>query len=148
MRRNFLPQTQRRILVQLPAKGRSLNSDNHKQGPRLLSMNFGQLLTELPKLTSIHVSSARSVSEDQISSDLPTTMAYEQPITIRARSKTDLWREPPNTDVSDNAPTCLISTPIGIDFIQYVSLSLQIGTLCMIKVARYYLLLMRILRHG
>jgi hypothetical protein len=35
--------------------------------------------------------------------------AYD-PITIHAQPKTDLWREP---DV-DNAPTRLISTPIGI----------------------------------
>jgi len=66
----------------------------------------------LPKLTLLHVSSARAIS-DQISKDLPITMTYSQPITIRARPKTDLWRKPPNTDV-DNAPTVLISRPIDI----------------------------------
>ena len=70
-------------------------------------------MPELPKLTSLHVSSARSISEDRISSDLPTTLVYDQPITIYARPKTDLWRKPPHTDV-DNAPTRLISTPIDI----------------------------------
>ena len=70
-------------------------------------------MPELPKLTSLHVSSARSISEDQISSDLPTTMVYDQPIIIHAPPKTDLWRLPPDIDV-DNAPTRLISTPIDI----------------------------------
>jgi regulation of enolase protein 1 (concanavalin A-like superfamily) len=70
-------------------------------------------MPELPKLTSLHVSSARSISEDQISGDLPTTMAYDQPIIIHAQPKTDLWRKPPNMDV-DNAPTRLISAPIDI----------------------------------
>ena len=70
-------------------------------------------MPELPKLTSLHVSSAISISEGQISSDLPTTLAYDQPITIYARPKTDLWRKPPHTDV-DNAPTRLISAPIEI----------------------------------
>ena len=68
----------------------------------------------LPKLTSLHVSAARVISQDQISKDLPTTMTYDQPITIHARPKTDLWRIPPNTDV-DNAPTVLISSPIDIN---------------------------------
>jgi uncharacterized protein len=70
-------------------------------------------MPELPKLTSLHVSSARSFSEDQKASDVPTILAYDQPITIYARPKTDLWRKPPHTD-SDNAPTRLISTPIDI----------------------------------
>jgi regulation of enolase protein 1 (concanavalin A-like superfamily) len=70
-------------------------------------------MPELPKLTSLHVSSARSISEGQISSNLPTTMTYDQPITIYAQPKTDLWRKPPHTD-ADNAPTRLISTPIDI----------------------------------
>ena len=70
-------------------------------------------MPELPKLTSLHVSSARTFSEDQISSDFPTTLAYDQPIIIQARPKTDLWRKPPSID-ADNAPTRLISTPIDI----------------------------------
>jgi regulation of enolase protein 1 (concanavalin A-like superfamily) len=71
-------------------------------------------MPQLPKLTSLHVSSAKSISEDQIiSSELPTTMTYDQPITIHARPKTDFWRTPPNIDVN-NAPTRLISTPIDI----------------------------------
>ena len=70
-------------------------------------------MPELPKLTSLHVSSVRSNSENQSSSNLPTTMAYDEPIIIHARPKTDLWRKPPNVDV-DNAPTRLISTPIDI----------------------------------
>jgi len=70
-------------------------------------------MPELPKLTSLHVSSARSISEGQIVGDLPITMVYDQPIIIYARPKTDLWRKPPHTDV-DNAPTQLISTPIDI----------------------------------
>jgi len=77
------------------------------------SLTITIAMPELPKLTSLHVSSARSFSEDQISSDIPTTLAYDQPITIYARPKTDLWRKPPHTD-SDNAPTRLISTPIDI----------------------------------
>jgi regulation of enolase protein 1 (concanavalin A-like superfamily) len=68
----------------------------------------------LPKLTSLHVSSAKAIPQDQISIDLPTTMTYNQPITIRAQPKTDLWRKPPHTDV-DNAPTVLISSPIDIN---------------------------------
>jgi regulation of enolase protein 1 (concanavalin A-like superfamily) len=71
-------------------------------------------MPELPKLTSLHVSSAKSISGDQISSKLPTTMTYDQPITIHARPKTDLWRKPPSIDV-DNAPTQLITTPININ---------------------------------
>ena len=68
-------------------------------------------MPELPKLTSLHVSSAKS---NQISSDLPTAIAYDQPIiTIHARPKTDLWCNPPNINV-DDAPTRLISTPINI----------------------------------
>jgi regulation of enolase protein 1 (concanavalin A-like superfamily) len=70
-------------------------------------------MPDLPKLTSLHVSSAKSIPEDQISIDLPTTMAYDQPIIIHAQPKTDMWRQPPNTD-RNNAPTRLISTPIGI----------------------------------
>ena len=41
-------------------------------------------------------------------------MTYDQPITIHAQPKTDLWRKPPHTDV-DNAPTVLISSPININ---------------------------------
>ena len=70
-------------------------------------------MPELPKLTSLHASSVRSISEDQVSNDLPTTMTYDQPITIRAPPKTDFWRHPPDIDV-DNAPTRLISTPVNI----------------------------------
>jgi regulation of enolase protein 1 (concanavalin A-like superfamily) len=70
-------------------------------------------MPELPQLTSRHVSSFRSVSEDQISSDLPTTMTYDQPITIHARPGTNLWRKPPNTDIN-NAPTFLIPIAINI----------------------------------
>ena len=70
-------------------------------------------MPELPKLTLLHVSSAISQAEGLISTDLPTTILYDQPITIHAQPKTDLWRKPPQTD-SDNAPTCLISTPINI----------------------------------
>ena len=70
-------------------------------------------MPQLPKLTSLHVSSARSFSEDQIPIDLPTTMAYDQPIAIHAQPKTDIWREPPDID-RNNAPTRLISSPIGI----------------------------------
>jgi uncharacterized protein len=70
-------------------------------------------MPEVPKLTSLHVSTARFISEDQISNELPTTMTYDQPIIIRARPKTDMWRKPPDTDI-DNAPTRLISTPIDI----------------------------------
>ena len=70
-------------------------------------------MPELPKLTSLHVSSAKSISEEQLSRDLPITMTYDQPIIIHAQPKTDLWCLPPNTDV-DNAPTRLISTPIDI----------------------------------
>ena len=66
-------------------------------------------MPEVPKLTSRHVS---SVSKNQIVSDLPTTMAYDE-ITIHAQAKTDFWRQPPNI-VVDNAPTRLISTPIDI----------------------------------
>ena len=71
-------------------------------------------MLELPKLTSLHVSSAKSIPKDQIFINLPTTMAYDQPITIHAQPKTDIWRQPPDID-RDNAPTRLISTPIGID---------------------------------
>lgn len=78
------------------------------------SLILTSAMPELPKLTSLHVSSARPISEAQISGDLPTTMAYDQPITIYAQPKTDLWRKPPNIDV-DNAPTRLISTPIDIN---------------------------------
>lgn len=67
----------------------------------------------LPKLTLHHVSSARAISQDQIFDDLPTTMIFDQPITVRAQPKTDLWRKPPHTDV-DNAPTVLIPSPIDI----------------------------------
>ena len=72
-------------------------------------------MPKLPKLTSLHhdVSSARSISEDQITSDLPVTMAYDQPIIIHAPPKTDMWRQPPDIDIH-NAPTRLIPTPIGI----------------------------------
>lgn len=66
----------------------------------------------LPKLSLHHGSSARAISQDQISKNLPTTMTY-QPVTIRARPKTDLWRKPPNIDI-DNAPTILLSTPIDL----------------------------------
>ena len=68
-------------------------------------------MPEIPKLTSL--SSARSISEDQISSELPTTMTYDQPIIIRAPPKTNFWRKPPNID-DHNAATQLISTPIDI----------------------------------
>jgi uncharacterized protein len=67
-------------------------------------------MPELPELTSLHVS---SISKDQNSSDLPTTMTYDQPITIHARPGTNLWRKPPGTDIN-NAPTFLIPTPINI----------------------------------
>jgi len=67
-------------------------------------------MAELPQLTSLHVS---SISVDQIANDLPTTITYDQPITIHASAKTDMWRHPPDIDVN-NAPTRLISTPIGI----------------------------------
>ena len=67
-------------------------------------------MPELPELTSLHVS---SISESQISSNLPTTIAYDQPIIILAPPKTDFWSEPPN-NIVDNAPTRLISTPINI----------------------------------
>ena len=70
-------------------------------------------MPELPKLTSLHASSFRTTSEDQVSSDLPTTMVYDEPIIIHAPAKTDFWRHPPDIDV-DNAPTRLISTPIDI----------------------------------
>ena len=70
-------------------------------------------MPELPKLTSLHASVVRTISEDQVSSDLPTTMAYDQPIIIQAPPKTDFWRHPPDI-VVDNAPTRLISTPIDI----------------------------------
>jgi regulation of enolase protein 1 (concanavalin A-like superfamily) len=70
-------------------------------------------MSELPKLTSLHASSFRSFSEDQVSSNLPTTVAYDHPITIHAGPGTDFWRHPPDIDV-DNAPTLLISTPIDI----------------------------------
>ena len=68
-------------------------------------------MSKLPELTPLHVTSA--ISQFQISSDVPTIMAYDQPITIHAQPKTDLWRKPPTMDV-DNAPTLLISTPIDI----------------------------------
>ncbi|KAF8811024.1 hypothetical protein BYT27DRAFT_6470907 [Phlegmacium glaucopus] len=67
----------------------------------------------LPRLTLHHGSSALAISQCQILDDLPTTMTYDQPLTIRARPKTDLWRKPPNTDI-DNAPTILVSTPIDL----------------------------------
>lgn len=67
----------------------------------------------LPRLTLHYGSSARAISQDQISDNIPTTMTYDQPLIIHAPPKTDLWRKPPNTDV-DNAPTILISTPIDI----------------------------------
>ena len=70
-------------------------------------------MPELPKLTSLHVSSAKSISKDRISRKFPTTMAYDLPIIIHAQPKTDLWRRPPDIDV-DNAPTRLISTPIDM----------------------------------
>ena len=70
-------------------------------------------MPELPELTSLHVSSARFISEDQISIDLPTTIAYDQPITIHAQPNTDIWRQTPDVE-RNNAPTRLISTPIGI----------------------------------
>ena len=66
-------------------------------------------MPELPKLTSLHV----SCIDTSVVPDLPTTMTYDQ-LTIRARPETDLWRQPPNTDI-DNAPTLLISTPIKMD---------------------------------
>jgi uncharacterized protein len=66
------------------------------------------------KLTSFHVSAAQAIFQDQIPNNLPTTMTYDQPITIHAQPKTNLWRKPPNTDV-DNAPTALISSPIDIN---------------------------------
>lgn len=67
----------------------------------------------LPRLTLHHGSSALTISQDKISNNLPTTMTFDQPLTIRARPGTDLWRKPPNTDI-DNAPTILISTPIDL----------------------------------
>ena len=66
----------------------------------------------LPRLTLHHGSSARAISQDKISDNLPTSMSYD-PLTIHARPKTDLWRKPPHTDI-DNAPTILISTPIDL----------------------------------
>jgi len=68
-------------------------------------------MPEIPKLTSLHVSSARSTFEDQIPSDLPTTITYNHPIIIRAPPGTNFWRQPPNTD-DQNAPTRLIPIPI------------------------------------
>jgi len=67
----------------------------------------------LPRLTLHYGSSALAISQDQISNNLPTTLTYNQPLTIRASPGTDLWRKPPNTDI-DNAPTILISTPIDL----------------------------------
>jgi len=67
----------------------------------------------LPRLTLHHGSSALAMSQDEIQKNLPTTMTYDQPLTIHARPKTDLWRKPPSTD-TDNAPTILISTPIDL----------------------------------
>jgi len=67
----------------------------------------------LPRLTLHYGSSAHAISQDQISTNLPTTLAYKQPLTIRAPPGTDLWRKPPHTDI-DNAPTILISTPIDL----------------------------------
>ena len=40
-------------------------------------------------------------------------MTYDQPIMIHTPPKTDLWCQPPNTDI-DSAPTHLISNPIDI----------------------------------
>ena len=71
-------------------------------------------MPEVPKLTSLHVSSTRSISKNQMSHNLPTTMAYDQPIIIHARPKTDMWRQPPDID-RNNAPTRMISAPIGIE---------------------------------
>jgi len=69
-------------------------------------------MPQLPELTSLHVS---SLAEDKTSGDLPTTMTYDQPITLHARPGTNLWRKPgpPITDIS-NAPTLLIPIPINI----------------------------------
>ena len=68
-------------------------------------------MPEVPKLTSLPVSSARSAFEDQIPSDLPTTITYNHQIIIRAPPGTNFWRQPPNTDIQ-NAPTRLIPIPI------------------------------------
>ena len=70
-------------------------------------------MPELPKLTSLHVSSLGSIPANQISSDLPTIMTYDQPITIHAKPETNLWRKPPFPEIN-NAPTLLIPTPINI----------------------------------
>jgi uncharacterized protein len=67
----------------------------------------------LPKLTFQYGSSAKAISQVQISNDLPTIMTYDEPITIRALPGTNLWRKPPSTDI-DNAPTFLVPTPINI----------------------------------
>ena len=70
-------------------------------------------MLEFSKLTSLHVSSA---SEDQISSDLPTTITYDQLITIHAPPKTDLWREPPTSTETMRLPAWYLLSLISTKF--------------------------------